>query len=231
MLILQIETATAVCSVALSVSGRTIYHIDFEEPNVHASKVTRLIEQVMAESGYTLNSLDAIAVSKGPGSYTGLRIGVSTAKGLCYGLGKPLIAIDSLFSLAQGYSKFHGSIPERTLLYPMIDARRREVYTAVYDNALTLKVPTRAEIIDDCFFNEICETNSVILFGDGADKFSEVFSLQHEIKVVNGFKQSADYLSRPAFQAYERSDFEDVAYFEPFYLKDFVPLKPKRDKG
>lgn len=228
MLIIQIETATAVCSVALSDAGKTIHHIDIDEPNVHASKLTRLVEKVMAETESSLSSLDAIAVSKGPGSYTGLRIGVSSAKGLCYGLEIPLIAIDSLYSLAHGYQKFHRSLSPETLLYPMIDARRREVYTAVYDSSLTLKVPTRAEVIGDDFFNDISETNSVVLFGDGADKFSDIFSSKDQISVVNGFRQSADYLSEPAFQAFEQSDFEDVAYFEPFYLKDFVPLKSKK---
>lgn len=227
MLILQIETATAVCSVALSDSGKTIYHIDVDEPNVHASKLTRLVEKVMSETGYSLNNLDAIAVSKGPGSYTGLRIGVSTAKGLCYGLEKPLIAVDSLLSLASGYVKTNQSVPSNALLYPMIDARRREVYTAVYNQALQLKIPTGAEIIGEDFFNDISK-NPVILFGNGADKFANIFSSNDQITVVNGFQQSADYLSEPAFQAFNHSNFEDVAYFEPFYLKDFVPLAPKK---
>lgn len=228
MLILQIETATAVCSVALSDSGKTVYHIDFDAPNAHASKLTRLVEKVMSETGHSLHNLDAIAVNKGPGSYTGLRIGVSSAKGLCYGLERPLIAIDSLFSLAHGYRKKQESMPPNTLLYPMIDARRREVYTAVYDTSLALKVPTRAEIINEDFFNNISEANPIILFGDGADKFVDTFSSKDQITVVNSFKQSADYLSEPACQAFERSDFEDVVYFEPFYLKDFVPLKSKK---
>lgn len=228
MLILQLETATAVCSVALSDSGKTVYHIDVDEPNVHASKLTRLIEKVMAETGYSLHRIDAVAVSKGPGSYTGLRIGVSTAKGLCYGLEKPLIAIDSLRSLAYGYSRYQENIPDHALLYPMIDARRREVYTAVYDSALNLKVPTKAEIIAEDFFDGVSEAVPVHLFGDGADKFADTFASKPNIEVVNHFKQSADYLSEPAFQAYERSAFEDVAYFEPYYLKDFVPLKPKK---
>lgn len=228
MLILQIETATAVCSVALSDSGKTIHHVDLNEPNVHASKLTRLIEEVMTETGYSLNNLDAIAVSKGPGSYTGLRIGVSTAKGLCYGLDKPLVAIDSLYSLAHGYNKLHEAVSANSLLYPMIDARRREVYTAVYDGALNLKKPTQAEVIDVDFFNDISKSDSIVLFGDGADKFAETFVADTRVNVVENFRQSADYLSGPAFQAFERKDFEDVAYFEPFYLKDFVPLKSKK---
>lgn len=228
MLILQIETATAVCSVALSSAGETLRHVDLDEPNIHASKLTRLIERVMDESGYQLQALDAIAVSKGPGSYTGLRIGVSTAKGLCYGLEKPLIAIDSLRSLVYGFRKHQEKIPVNALLYPMIDARRREVYTAVYDSSLNLQVPTKAEIIDENFFDAIPESTPVILFGDGADKFIDTFSSKPNITVVKDFKQSAQYLSEPAFQAYDRSDFEDVAYFEPFYLKDFVPLTSKK---
>lgn len=228
MLILQIETATAVCSVALSKSGKTVHHLDVNEPNVHASRLTRLIEKVVVETGYSLSNLDAIAVSKGPGSYTGLRIGVSTAKGLCYGLDKPLIALDSLYSLAHGYKKLYAPLLANTLLYPMIDARRREVYTAAYDAALNLKKPTQAEIIGVDFFNDIPKSDSVVLFGDGADKFGETFASDPNVKVVDSFRQSADYLSEPAFRAFGRSDFEDVAYFEPFYLKDFVPLKSKK---
>ncbi len=228
MIILQIETATSVCSVALSESGKTIHLAELNEPNVHAAKLTRLIEQVMREASLPLSDLDAVAVSKGPGSYTGLRIGVSTAKGLCYGLDVPVIAIDSLHSLAAGYVQKNTALPENALICPMIDARRLEVYTAVFNRDLVLEQGTKAQIIDVNYFDSLPSDATLFLFGDGADKFTEMFAEKKNIQVVSGFRQSADFLSKPAYEAFLKSDFEDVAYFEPFYLKDFVLMKPKK---
>lgn len=232
MIILQIETATSVCSVAVSRSGETIAKAELDEPNVHASKLTRLIEQVMFDSDLQLSDLNAVAVSKGPGSYTGLRIGVSTAKGLCYGLEVPLIAIDSLYSLANGYIT-ENTVPDNALIYPMIDARRLEVYTAVFGKSLDggsgldLMQATRAQIIDSTFFDEVSSDTPIILFGDGADKFIDIFAAKVNVQIVPHFRQSASFLSKLAYEAYCDGQFEDVAYFEPFYLKDFVPLKAK----
>jgi tRNA threonylcarbamoyladenosine biosynthesis protein TsaB len=229
MVILQIETATSICSVALSVSGKTTHVAELNEPNAHAAKLTRLIEQVIKEASLTLADLDAIAVSKGPGSYTGLRIGVSTAKGLCYGLEIPLIAIDSLHSLAAGFL-LETDLAANTMLYPMIDARRLEVYTAVFDRDLLLVQPTKAQIIDLNYFDALTPDVPLVLFGDGADKFKDMFAGKANIQVVSDFKQSAAFLSKPAYEAFLNSNFEDIAYFEPFYLKDFVPMKSKKNK-
>ena len=228
MIILQIETATSVCSVALSVSGKTTHLAELNEPNAHAAKLTRLIEQVVQEASLTLSDLDAVAVSKGPGSYTGLRIGVSTAKGLCYGLEIPLIAIDSLHSLAAGFVQENTSLPVNTLVCPMIDARRLEVYTAVFNKDLVLEQPTKAQIIDVNYFDALPSDVPLVLFGDGADKFKDMFADKENIQVVSDFRQSAAFLSGPAYNAFLDSGFEDVAYFEPFYLKDFVPMKSKK---
>lgn len=228
MIILQIETATSVCSVALSVSGKTTHVVELDEPNAHAAKLTRLIEQVLFEASLSLSDLDAVAVSKGPGSYTGLRIGVSTAKGLCYGLDIPLIAVDSLHSLAAGFVEKNADIPDETLLCPMIDARRLEVYTAVFDRELILKQPTKAQVIDVNYFDDLLSDVPLVLFGDGADKFKVIFESKENIQIVSDFRQSASFLSGLAHAAFLNSDFEDVAYFEPFYLKDFVPTKPKK---
>lgn len=228
MLILQIETATAVCSVALSRNGITIAHAEIDSPNVHASKLTRLIEQVMNESSLQLNQLDAVSVSKGPGSYTGLRIGVSTAKGLCYALEKPLIAIDSLHALASGYIFMNPELPAGSLLYPMIDARRLEVYTAVYSIKGRLLKETSAKVLDSSFFAGYNEKGPFVLFGDGADKFQDLFAEDKRIKIVPHFRQSAAHLTRLSYESFLISRFEDNAYFEPFYLKDFIPLQPKK---
>src|SRR5690606_3651638 len=228
MLILQIETATAVCSVALSRNGITIAQAEIDSPNVHASKLTRLIEQVMDECSLKLGQLDAIAVSKGPGSYTGLRIGVSTAKGLCYALEKPLIAIDSLHALADGFIFDHPELPASGLLYPMIDARRLEVYTATYSAAGAILKKTSAHVLDSEFFACQSGEGPFVLFGDGADKFEEVFLGDKRVRVVTHVRQSAANLTRLAYESFLISRFEDNAYFEPFYLKDFVPLQPKK---
>lgn len=226
MIILQIDTATSVCSVALSRAGETVAAVDLDEPNVHASKLTRLIEEVMKKASLQLSDLNAVAVSKGPGSYTGLRIGVSTAKGLCYGLEIPLIGIDSLHSLASGFLEQNTDLPENAMLYPMIDARRLEVYLSVFDENLNLIHPTKAEILDSTYFDDV--DSPLYLFGDGADKFEDLFAAKATVHIVPHFKQSASFLSRLAYQAFKESRFEDVAYFEPFYLKDFVPLKAKK---
>lgn len=228
MLILQIETATAVCSVALSREGETIALAEIDSPNVHASKLTRLIEEVMDRCSLQLHELDAVAVSMGPGSYTGLRIGVSTAKGLCYALEKPLIAIDSLEALASGYISGNPELSAGSLLYPMIDARRLEVYTAVYSGSGELIEPTSAQVIDTGFFSTSDREGPFILFGDGADKFEELFADDRRVQIVPLFRQSAAHLTRLAWQSFQHSRFEDNAYFEPFYLKDFVPLQPKQ---
>ncbi|WP_312332057.1 tRNA (adenosine(37)-N6)-threonylcarbamoyltransferase complex dimerization subunit type 1 TsaB [Sphingobacterium sp.] len=230
-LILQIDTSTTVCSVALSENGQTLHVINLDEPNAHAAKLTILIEEILKQTGRNMQDLNAVAVSMGPGSYTGLRIGVSTAKGLCYALDIPLIAINTLEALFVGYrSQFGLTVGEAYL--PMLDARRMEVYTAVYDHDATLVKATSAEIIDIDYFNGLLlDYDRVQLFGAGADKFETLFSSTERVNILSGFKDSAAFLSPLAFEKFERKLFEDVAYFEPFYLKDFVVTTAKKKVG
>lgn|SRR5690606_19399401 len=225
--ILQIETATQVCSAALSANGETIACIDVDEPNVHASRLTLLVEELLRKTGLTFNDLSAVAVSKGPGSYTGLRIGVSTAKGLCYAADLPLIGIDTLAGMAAGFT-IGSPLDRSALLCPMVDARRMEVYTAVFDGRAQPIEPAAAVIVGPQSFEYLGLGQRIVLFGSGADKLVTLFSEDKQIEVVTGFKNSASHLSRLADQAYRDGCFEDIAYFEPFYLKDFVATTPKQ---
>ena len=226
--ILQIETATPVCSVAISHNGETLVSIEAEEQNMHASHLTLFVEKAMTDAKLTYNDLAAIAVSEGPGSYTGLRIGVSTAKGLCYGLGIPLIAINTLDAMSSGFQKSRkDELAANSLLVPMIDARRMEVYMATYTEEVKLLTNTQAEIINESSFSE-SEVETVILFGSGADKFAELFAGNKKVKIVNGFNNSASFISALSFEAFERQDFEDLVYFEPYYLKDFIATTPRK---
>ncbi len=221
-LILLIETATSVCSVALSRDGQVVSYREVNEPNVHASRLTLFIEAVMKEAKVKYRDLSAVAVSKGPGSYTGLRIGVSTAKGLCFALGIPLIAVDTLFAMATGFLQA-GERFEGGRLCPMIDARRMEVYMAVFSAGMEILEPVQARILDERTFAEYPE---IVLFGDGAEKCRALFAGHRNIRIET-FENSARHLSTPAFQKFGEKEFEDVAYFEPFYLKDFVAGKQK----
>lgn len=227
--ILQIDTATQVCSAALSANGETIACVDVDEPNVHASRLTVIITELMQHAGVGFADLSAVAVSKGPGSYTGLRIGVSTAKGLCYATGLPLIGVSTLEAMADGFVMLAKEAADLgTQLYPMIDARRMEVYTAVFDCNGEQVAPPRADIIDDQSFDSLADGQRAVLFGSGADKFTALFAGNERVRVIPGIKNSAGYLSRPAYRAFLAGGFADVAYFEPYYLKDFVATKPKK---
>ena len=227
--ILQIDTATQVCSAALSANGETIACLDVDEPNVHASRLTPLITQLMRQAELTFADLSAVAVSKGPGSYTGLRIGVSTAKGLCYATGLPLIGVSTLAAMADGFAAMGKEMTDPGIqLYPMIDARRMEVYTAVFDRDGGQVAPPRAAIIDAQSFDNLESGQRAVLFGSGADKLAGLFAGNGRVHVIPGVKNSADYLSRLAYRAFLAEDVVDVAYFEPYYLKDFVATKPKK---
>ena len=164
MLILQIETATAVCSCALSLNGETIALRELNQANVHIEKLTLLIEEVLEAAGRTLKDLNAVAVSMGPGSYTGLRIGVSTAKGLCYALDIPLLAVSTLDAMASGFLEKHPDLQNEALICPMIDARRREVYSAVYAADLSKIEPVAARIIDESSFIDLVEKDETYSF-------------------------------------------------------------------
>lgn len=219
--ILNIETATKNCSVALAKEGKTILCKEIaEEGYSHAERLHVFIEEIVKEAGITFSDLAAIAVSQGPGSYTGLRIGVSAAKGLCYALGIPLIAIDTLQTLASQITVSDG------LIIPMIDARRMEVYSAVFDVNHQNKRETQAEIIDDNSFQGFEET--LYFIGDCAEKCKSVLTKGNFVFLENIKYPSAKEMSRLSYDKYKISDTVDVAYFEPYYLKDFMITTSKK---
>lgn len=233
-MILCLETSTAVCSVALVKEGNVVALKESLDGQNHAEKITIFIDEVMKEANVSYRDLDAVAVSKGPGSYTGLRIGVSTAKGLCYAMEKPLIAIDTLAAMACGFvesqkSKVESqkSVSESNILCPMIDARRMEVYSAFFNENLERTTETEALIIDENSFMELKQKHHLYLFGDGADKLLSLFENDENITVIEKFHCSAAYMATLADKSLKEKDFVDTAYFEPFYLKDFVPGIPK----
>ena len=227
-LILLIETATSSCSVALSENGKIIAFKEANERNIHASHITLFIEELMIKKGKKYSDLKAVAVSKGPGSYTGLRIGVSTAKGLCYALDIPLLGIDTLEAMASGLLA-QNDIQDSDLLIPMIDARRMEVYTGIYQRDLKVIEPVSAKIVDASSFDQFRSKN-LILFGDGASKFKELFSDQNNIRFID-FTNSAKDLNFLAGRKFSNAETENVAYFEPFYLKDFLLTKSTKSKA
>jgi tRNA threonylcarbamoyladenosine biosynthesis protein TsaB len=225
-MILQIETATTVCSVALAKDGEVLAFKQMDQRNIHAEVITLYIDELLNTTGTKYGDLNAIAVSCGPGSYTGLRIGISTAKGLCYALEKPLIAVETLESMAYGAITESVLAKGDVLLCPMIDARRMEVYTAIFNTKIERLVPTSAEIIDENSFADILQDNKILFFGDGADKCQTTLTHPNAL-FLPGFTNSATYLTNRAQQKLELKEFEDVAYFEPFYLKDFIAGKKK----
>lgn len=229
-MILCIETSTAVCSVALVDKSNVIALRESLDGQNHAEKITVFIDEMMKEANISYNDLDAVAVSMGPGSYTGLRIGVSTAKGFCYAIEKPLIAIDTLAAMAEGF-KVNESMSQRVngsvVFCPMIDARRMEVYSAFFNDKLERLSETKAIIIDENSFSDLKQNNHLYLFGDGADKLASLFENEDNITVIEKFHCSAAYMAKLADDAFNNNDFVDTAYFEPFYLKDFVPGMPK----
>ncbi|RLD35750.1 MAG: tRNA (adenosine(37)-N6)-threonylcarbamoyltransferase complex dimerization subunit type 1 TsaB [Bacteroidetes bacterium] len=227
-LIINIETATQVCSVALAKDGELLAIRELNEKNVHAEVLTNFIQEVIDESSLTLKDLDAIAVSMGPGSYTGLRIGLSTAKGLCYSLDKPLIAISSLQAMAQ-YAAFElqDKLKKNTLLTPMIDARRMEVYTAFYKTDITEASKIAPHIFSEESFIEEEKEHELILTGDGCAKSQELFSERKNIHIYPEILSSSKGMVPLSEKKWIAQDFEDIAYFEPFYLKEFIAGIPR----
>ncbi|WP_027418000.1 tRNA (adenosine(37)-N6)-threonylcarbamoyltransferase complex dimerization subunit type 1 TsaB [Crocinitomix catalasitica] len=221
-LLLCIETATKVCSVCLVKEGTIIGVEEFEDANYsHSEKLNGLIDTLFVESAYNIKDLDAVVISEGPGSYTGLRIGTSTAKGFCFALDIPLIAINSLKALA---NLKQGSTD---LLCPMFDARRMEVYAAVYDHELNNLMPTEAVVIEESSFGSFLSKNKVCFFGPGAEKCKAI--IQHENAIFDiDMKVSAQGMASIGEAMYQNKEFVDVAYFEPYYLKDFIAGKPKK---
>ncbi len=224
-IILHIETATQCCSVAIAQDGLLLYHKEINEQNVHAGLITLFIDEVIANSVKDYAKIDALAISRGPGSYTGLRIGVSTAKGLCYALDKPLIAIDTLQAMAHGFKAKYKINGNKTLLCPMVDARRMEVYCALYDYNGDLVLPTEAKIMDEHSFANELSQHPIYFFGDGAAKCSNALSAQSNAIIVDGFINSAADMCAIAYHKFMAKKFEDVAYFEPLYLKEFMVLQ------
>lgn len=226
-LILSIETSTQMCSASLSRDGEVILSKQHFDGYSHASHLTVLIESLIAEAGTGLAAIDAMAVSSGPGSYTGLRIGISTAKGICYALNKPMIAINSLEVLAWQMQQIQGlATSPSSWLCPMIDARRMEVYTSFFDLEMHSQSEIVAEIITEQSFLNILDTRQVIFAGNGADKCTETIIHPNAVFIANCNPLAHD-MAKPAFKAYQSGRFEDVAYMEPFYLKDFVATTPK----
>lgn len=223
-LILAIETGTDICSVALIRDGELIALRESDEERNHAKKIAVFVDELLREYDIAAEELDAVAVSKGPGSYTGLRIGVSFAKGLCYGQNIPLVAVGSLDSLVEvAREDFEAGIIDieqwdNALLCPMIDARRMEVYTQLFDTDGVAQSEVEAKIIDTESFAEERKDRPFIIFGNGAKKCTEVLEGATFIEVV----PSARGMARLAERAFAEGKTEDVAYFEPFYLKDFV---------
>jgi len=226
-LILHIETATLTCSVALSENGELLNKIEKTERNIHAAVLTVFIKDLLDDSEKKMQDLDAVAVSMGPGSYTGLRIGVSTAKGLCYALDIPLIAVNTLHAMANGFINKCFSVNINTLFCPMIDARRMEVYTSVYDHEVKEKQETAAVIVDENSFRKLLDNHIVYFFGDGAAKCEEILGTHLNARVMDDYLNSAADMVAIAHQKFENKKFEDVAYFEPYYLKDYVAGKKK----
>lgn len=227
-IILNLETATQICSVVLAKSGEILAKRELNEKNVHAEVLTPFIQEVIAEASIKLQDLDAIAVSKGPGSYTGLRISVSTAKGLCYSLDKPLISIGTLESLAHyAAQKLKNTLTSKHQIYPMIDARRMEVYTAPFSSDLQQISPVTPLIFDENTFSDIPQDQKLIFVGDGSRKTKELFADNEQIEIHDDILCSAEGMMKIAEEKFINQDFEDVAYFEPFYLKEFIAGIPK----
>ncbi|NVK52255.1 MAG: tRNA (adenosine(37)-N6)-threonylcarbamoyltransferase complex dimerization subunit type 1 TsaB [Flavobacteriaceae bacterium] len=220
--ILNIETATKNCSVSIAKDGEMLALKELNNGNYsHAEVLHTFINDIVNQANISLNQLNAIAVSKGPGSYTGLRIGVSAAKGLCFSLNIPLISINTLQSLASVAKVDAGFI------VPMIDARRMEVYAAVFNKSTTQVRAIKAEIIEANSFAEFLQEQKVYFLGDGATKCKEVLTHANAIFIENAYP-SAKEMCTLSFEKYKKNDIEDVAYFEPFYLKDFIAVPQKK---
>lgn len=218
-LILNIETATTNCSVSISKDGKTVFLKEDNNKNYsHAESLHLFIDAVLKESSIILADIDAIAVSKGPGSYTGLRIGVSAAKGLCFALNKPLISVPTLQALA------HQVKVEDGFVVSMLDARRMEVYSSIFDSHYNQIRDTEAEILDENSFKEYLKKGKVYFIGNGVEKTKEILTHSNAIFIEDKLP-SANEMGLLAYNKYKISDFEDVAYFEPYYLKDFIAIK------
>ncbi|QZE14170.1 tRNA (adenosine(37)-N6)-threonylcarbamoyltransferase complex dimerization subunit type 1 TsaB [Halosquirtibacter laminarini] len=228
-LILNIETATEVCSVSLSQDGVVTHIKENKEGLNHANLLTVFIEDIFKEADIKATNLDAVAISSGPGSYTGLRIGVSAAKGICYGAQIPLISISTLQAMAH-HAATDTSIEKKdeTLFASLIDARRMEVFAAFYDAQNIIHRNIAADIIDNESYRDILDNHPVVFVGNGVDKCKD--ELDHPNAILKGdIKASSAYFAPIAEEKFKKEEFEDIAYFEPFYLKDFVVTQSKKN--
>ncbi|MCU0471878.1 MAG: tRNA (adenosine(37)-N6)-threonylcarbamoyltransferase complex dimerization subunit type 1 TsaB [Bacteroidales bacterium] len=230
-MILCLETATDLCSVALCERSGVIAIRESDKGRSHASLLTVFIQDLLNETGIRAGDLDAVVVSKGPGSYTGLRIGVSAGKGIAYAASVPLIGVDTTLSMFYGFMEIHAEkygLEGTDLFCPSLDARRMEIYYSLFDVHGDAIRSIRAEIMDKNSFSDIPETSRIIFFGDGAIKCRDVIT-RSNILFDADFRISASFMQKPAYEALNQHRFEDVAYFEPFYLKDFLTSKPVKN--
>lgn len=226
--ILHIETSTTVCSVAVSEDSHVIFsQADYNGPN-HAKILALLVDEAASFADSHAIPLDVVAVSEGPGSYTGLRIGVSTAKGLCYGRNLPLIGVSTLELLCVKPLLYGPELPENALLCPMLDARRMEVYSALYDRALHALRPTQADIIESGIYDQWLNERPIWFFGNGMDKCKDVLGSHPNAHFIDGIIPLAEHMAPLAERKLLNRDYVDTAYFTPFYLKEFQPTTPKK---
>ncbi|MBA4198647.1 MAG: tRNA (adenosine(37)-N6)-threonylcarbamoyltransferase complex dimerization subunit type 1 TsaB [Chitinophaga sp.] len=227
-LILNIDTATEFASVCLAKDEEILMLVSNKEQKNHASFLQPAIKKIAEETGYTLNEIDAVAVSNGPGSYTGLRVGLSSAKGLCFALNKPLLLLNTLEIMAWGciaeYEK-NNSINDNLLFCPMIDARRMDVFAAVYTTNLHVVVAPQALKINENSFSELLNNQPIIFFGSGSGKCENI--LTNPNSIFSKFNHSAASMVSLSLQQYQKAAFSDLAYSEPFYLKEFYTLAKK----
>ena len=224
--ILHIETSTEACSVAVSEDGMTVFNEEDLKGPSHAVQLGVFVDEALSFVDSRAMPVDAVAVSCGPGSYTGLRIGVSMAKGICYGRNVPLIALPTLQVMCVPVLLYQ-DLPEDALLCPMIDARRMEVYAAVYDRALNVRRDTAADIVDEHSYLEFLNKGPVYFFGNGSAKCREKIT-HPNAHFIEEMRPLAKWMFPLAEKAFLKGDFKDVAYFEPFYLKEFVASRPKK---
>lgn len=222
--ILNIETATTVCSVSITQDGHILGYKEIDNGFTHSENLHLFINDLLIDFNISIKQLSAIAISKGPGSYTGLRIGVSAAKGLAYALNIPLISVDTLKIMAYQVSQLNTGYD---FFCPMIDARRMEVYTCVYDTQLNSQILTQALIIDSLSIKTFDSFSSICFFGDGMLKCKEVISLLQNTVCIDNIKPSSQYMCALSYEKFLKEAFEDIAYFEPFYLKDFLITRKK----
>ena len=231
-LLLNLESSTEVCSVSIAKNGKLIDFIESDEGQNHARLLSVFTQELMSRNQLEFGQLKAVAISKGPGSYTGLRIGVSLAKGICFANQIPLIAISPLKSMSDHVSsnlaEYGIPISPDVLLCPMIDARRMEVYTALYDRNLQEVEAVSAKVVDSSTFARQLEKHPVVFFGNGAAKCESEIDHPNAL-FINDIKTSAQFMCSLGLKAYENNQFEDVAYFEPFYLKDFIAGIPRKN--